>query len=44
VERAVTSKALAESAQPIGVRWHGTDVDCRTLGVEEVKVETLATE
>jgi hypothetical protein len=41
---AVTSEALAQSVQPIGVRRRGTDLDRRTISVEQVEVETLATE
>jgi hypothetical protein len=40
---AVTSEALAQSVQPIRVRRRGTDLDRRTINVEQVEVETLAT-
>jgi hypothetical protein len=40
----MTSEALAQSVQPIRVRRRGTDLDRRTLSVEQVEVETLATE
>ena len=42
--RAVTIEPLAQAAQTIGVRRRRTDLDRRTLSVEQVEVETLATE
>src|SRR5918996_5942253 len=41
---AVTSQTLAQTTQPVRVRRRGTDLDPHPLTVEQVKVETLATE
>ena len=42
--RLVTSETLAQSAQPVGIRRRGTDLDRLTITVEQMEVETLATE
>jgi hypothetical protein len=42
--RAVRSDALAQVLQSISIRRRGTDVERRTLAIEQVEVETLATE
>ena len=41
---AVPNDALAQAAQSISIRRSGATFDCRTLAVEQVEVETLATE
>ena len=41
---AVASETFAQAAQTISIRWRRTDLDGRTLGVEQVEVETLAAE
>jgi hypothetical protein len=40
----VNSETLAQAAQTISIRRRRADLDGRTLGVEQVEVETLATE
>src|SRR5262249_23724526 len=40
----VSSDALAQVMQSISVRWSRAALDRRTLSIEQVKVETLATE
>jgi hypothetical protein len=42
--RAVTSEPLTQVIKSVGVRRYGANVDGRTLRVEQVEVETLATE
>src|SRR5439155_26125314 len=42
--RAVPSDALAQAIQSISIRRSSATFDCRTLAVEQVEVETLATE
>jgi hypothetical protein len=42
--RAVPSETLAQAVQTVDVRRHGTDVDGPPITVEQVEVETLATE
>jgi hypothetical protein len=42
--RAVTIEPLTQTTQSVGVRRRGTALDRRALTVEQVKVETLATE
>jgi hypothetical protein len=42
--RAMTVESSRQAVQPIGIRRCCTNLDRRTLGVEQVKVETLATE
>ncbi len=41
---AVTSETLAQAAQTVGIRRRRTDLDRRTISVEQVEVETLAAE
>jgi hypothetical protein len=41
---AVTVEPSRQSVQAIGIRRRRTDFDRRTLGVEQMKVEALATE
>ncbi len=41
---AMTSETLAQAAQTLGIRWRRTDLDGRALPVEQMEVETLATE
>jgi hypothetical protein len=42
--RAVTIEPLRQSAQAVGIRWRRTDLDRRTLSVQQMEVETLAAE
>jgi hypothetical protein len=35
---------LRQAAQTVGIRWRRTDLDRRTLSVQQMEVETLATE
>jgi hypothetical protein len=42
--RAMAIKPLRQAAQTVGVRWRGTNLDGRTLSVEQMEVETLAAE
>jgi hypothetical protein len=39
---AVTAETLARAAQTVGIRRRRTDLDRRTLSVEQEEVETLA--
>jgi hypothetical protein len=41
---AVTCETLAQATQTVGIRWRRTDLDRRTVGVEQVEVEALAAE
>ena len=41
---AVTREPLAQATKPVGIRWRRTDLDRRALTIEQVEVETLATE
>jgi hypothetical protein len=38
----VTAETLARAAQTVGIRRRRTDLDRRTLSVEQEEVETLA--
>jgi hypothetical protein len=40
----VACEPLTQATQTISIWWRRTDLDGRTLGVEQVEVETLATE
>jgi hypothetical protein len=42
--RVVTSQTLAQTTQPISIGWRGAGLDRRALTVQQVEVETLATE
>src|SRR6266496_5094932 len=42
--RPITVDPLRQAMQTVGIRWRRTDLDRRTLGVEQVEVETLAAE
>jgi pimeloyl-ACP methyl ester carboxylesterase len=39
-----TLEPLRQAMQTVGIRWRRTDLDRRTLSVEQMEVETLATE
>ncbi len=42
--RTMTIEPFRQAAQTVGIRWRRTDLDCRTISVEQMEVETLATE
>ena len=42
--RSITVDPLRQAMQTAGIRWRRTDLDRRTISIQQMEVETLATE